>query len=76
MQWVISSGQMAKVLKQSFIVGGEYVFPHDAKEDFSRGQISKSTAFSVCESGRVKLGLEKNSIVMENCKHRKSKKRV
>jgi len=52
---------MVKVLKPSFVVGGEYVFPRDAKEAFfPRGQISKSTAFSVCESGRVKLGLEKN----------------
>lgn len=27
MQWVMSSGQMAKVLKRSFVVGGEHVFP-------------------------------------------------
>lgn len=75
MQWVISSGQTAKVLKQSWC-GRRVHFPHDTEEAFSRGQISKSTAFSLCESGWVKLGLEKNSIVMENGKHRRSKKRM
>lgn len=40
MQWVISSGQMAKVLKQSFVVGGEYDFPHDAKEVFPVGRLT------------------------------------
>lgn len=73
MQWVITSEQVAKVLKQS-IVGGEYFFSLRCQGSISRGQISRSTAFSVCESGRVKLGLEKAQLLWKTASAEKVRK--